>query len=78
MLPSKKIQKRDIIRMILAGIYMLTVDMNYFVRLASELTIRASDLKVYLQIEIYIVYIISPKKCITYAFYIDVNIVDFN
>ena len=32
-LPSKKIQKRDITGMILAGIYMLPINMKYFVRL---------------------------------------------
>ena len=32
-LPSKKIQKKDIIEMILAGISMHSMDMKYFVRL---------------------------------------------
>ena len=81
-LPSKKIQKRDIIRMILAVIYMHSIDMNYSVRLVFRVNNQGIGINSFIykfRFRQYILYYLKKKNFfIVYTFQIDVNIRRFN
>ena len=80
-LPSKKIQKRDIIGMILVGIYMHSIDMKYFVRLIFRVNnqgIGINSLTYKFRFTQYILYYLKKKVFLYTHSILMLTSVDFN